>query len=607
MIGGSLLSKRNPAFSRLARYVKPYFPWVALTVFASLCVAAIDIVLGKAIERLAEGTIDSPIAMIFMVLGMVLVGMPCKFVIKYASAKFSVSALRDLRNELVDRFGDLTMSNVERRFTGDLVSRLTNNTAVLQNFFIQHFANLFYLPVVFIGALTLLLLTSWKLVLSSLVLMPLGIVLAALMNKPIQTYSAQLQEKISELNVVAQDAIGGIAIIKAFNMQAAFLKKYTLIMDEVIRQGLRMEKRYAAITPIGVALFSTPMILVIAYGGYLIAQGELSAGGIVLFLYLITFILQPISMLPTMISQIKEAAGAAQHLFEALDWPAERKGQMNLPIRPAAAPVRFEAVTFSYDGETKVLDGISFQVNEGETVAIVGGSGGGKSTLFKLLCGFYEPEPNGGGTIEVLGRPLSDWDLAELRTRLSLVSQESYLFPATIAENIGYGRAGATREDIVEAAKAAHAHEFIMQLPQGYETLLGERGGGLSGGQKQRIAIARAFLKDTSLLLLDEPTSALDSHSEALVQSALKSMMGGRTVLVIAHRLSTVRQADRIIVLDQGRIAESGTHDELLRHNGVYSKLYVQQFAAAEDEDTAGLDRSQAARGGERDLQAGVR
>ncbi|GLI08027.1 ABC transporter ATP-binding protein [Paenibacillus tyrfis] len=601
------MSKRNPAFSRLARYVKPYFPWVAVTVLASLCVAAIDIVLGKAIERLAEGTIGSPVAMILMVLAMVLVGMPCKFMIKYASAKFSVSALRDLRNELADRFGDLTMSNVERRFTGDLVSRLTNNTAVLQNFFIQHFANLFYLPVVFIGALTLLLLTSWKLVLSSLVLMPLGIVLAALLNKPIQSYSAQLQEKISELNVVAQDAIGGIAIVKAFNMQAAFLKKYSLIMDEVIRQGLRMEKRYAAITPIGVALFSTPIILVIAFGGYLIAQGELSAGGIVLFLYLITFILQPISMLPTMISQIKEAAGAAQHLFEALDWPTERKGSMNLPVRPAAAPVRFEAVTFSYDGETKVLDGISFQVNEGETVAFVGGSGGGKSTLFKLLCGFYEPGPDGDGTIEVFGRPLSDWDPSELRARLSLVSQESYLFPATIAENIGYGRADATREEIVEAAKAAHAHEFIMQLPQGYETPLGERGGGLSGGQKQRIAIARAFLKDTPLLLLDEPTSALDSHSEALVQSALKSMMGGRTVLVIAHRLSTVRQADRIIVLDQGRIAESGTHDELLRHNGVYSKLYVQQFAAAEDEDTAGLDRSQAARGGERDLQAGVR
>ncbi|WP_025853197.1 ABC transporter ATP-binding protein [Paenibacillus ehimensis] len=601
------MSKRTPAFSRLARYVKPYFPWVAVTVFASLCVAAIDIVLGKAIERLAEGTIGSPIAIILMVLAMVLVGMPCKFVIKYASARFSVSALRDLRNELVDRFGDLTMSSVERRFTGDLVSRLTNNTAVLQNFFIQHFANLFYLPVVFVGALTLLLLTSWKLVLSSLVLMPLGIVLAALLNKPIQSYSAQLQEKLSELNVVAQDAIGGMAIVKAFNMQAAFLQKYTLIMNEVIRQGLRMEKRYAAITPIGVALFSTPIILVIAYGGYLIAQGELSAGGIVLFLYLITFILQPISMLPTMISQVKEAAGAAQHLFEALDWPTERKGQMSGPVLPDAAPVRFEAVTFSYDGETKVLDGISFQVNEGETVAIVGGSGGGKSTLFKLLCGFYEPEPDGGGTIEVFGRPLSDWDPAELRARLSLVSQESYLFPATIAENIGYGRACATREEIVEAAKAAHAHEFIMQLPQGYETPLGERGGGLSGGQKQRIAIARAFLKDTSLLLLDEPTSALDSQSEALVQSALKSMMGGRTVLVIAHRLSTVRQADRIIVLDQGRIAESGTHDELLRHQGVYSKLYVKQFAAAEDEDTAGLDRSQAARRGEHDLQAGVR
>ncbi|APB76144.2 MULTISPECIES: ABC transporter ATP-binding protein [Paenibacillus] len=628
--------RSNSAFRRVARYVRPYNLWVFITVIASLCLAAIDIILGKAIEQMAQGTFSSTQNMIYLVVGMTLIGMPCKFVMRYASARFSVSALRDLRGDLVHKFCDLPVSSVERKFTGDLVSRLTNNTAVLQNFFIQQFSNLFYLPLVFTASLILLLLTSWKLILASLALMPIGMIITSLMSKPIEKYSADLQEKIAHLNAVGQDAIGGIPIVKAFNMQAVLLKKYMVIMEEVVKRGLRLEKRYAAITPVGVMMLATPIILVIVYGGYLIQQGELNAGGIVLFLYLISFILQPIAMLPTIISQMKEAGGAAKHLFEVLDWQNERQdGEMTLvdQRRENRAPhleddadgeanrmseggaesddgvdgvaiVSFEHLTFGYDEGNTVLKDISFQAGQGDMVAIVGASGGGKSTIFKLLCGFNEPGEH-AGTIQLFGKSLTDWNLTSLRSHISMVSQESSLFPATIAENIGYGRLEATREEIVEAAKAAHAHDFIVQLPEGYETLLSERGGGLSGGQKQRISIARALLKNAPLLLLDEPTSALDSQSEAQVQNAMNAVMQNRTVLVIAHRLSTVRQANRIIVLDQGSIVESGSHEELLGRDGVYRKLYLKNFEeeqhTAENGNSLPEERSE-----RRDLQAGV-
>ncbi|AIY11389.1 ABC transporter ATP-binding protein [Paenibacillus polymyxa] len=608
------LFRSNSAFRRLTRYIKPYNLWVFIAVISSLCLAAIDIILGKAIEQMAQGTFSSTQNMIYLVVGMTVIGMPCKFVMRYASARFSVSALRDLRGDLVHKFYDLPVSSVESKFTGDLVSRLTNNTALLQNFFIQQFANLFYLPLVFTASLTLLLLTSWKLVLASLALMPVGMIITSLMSKPIEKYSKELQEKIAHLNAVGQDAIGGIPIVKAFNMQAVLLKKYMVITEEVIKRGLRLEKRYAFITPVGVMMLATPIILVIVYGGYLIQQGELNAGGIVLFLYLISFILQPVAMLPTIISQMKEAGGAAKHLFEVLDWPDERQDGKITSIsqdleeddaesKDDIPVVSFEHLTFGYNEGNTVLKEISFQVGQGETVAIVGASGGGKSTIFKLLCGFNEPGEH-AGTVQLFGKNLTDWNLTSLRSHISMVSQEPSLFPATIAENIGYGRLEATRKEIVEAAKAAHAHDFIVQLPEGYETLLSERGGGLSGGQKQRISIARALLKNAPLLLLDEPTSALDSQSEAQVQIAMNAAMQNRTVLVIAHRLSTVRQANRIIVLDQGSIVESGTHEELLGREGVYRKLYLQNFEGQQTEENGySLPEERSER---RDLQAGV-
>lgn len=576
------MTTRRPVFLRLIRYVKPYSFWVAVTVIASLALAAIDIVLGKYLERLVNGSIGSFLEIVVWMTGMILVGLPCRYLIKYASAIFSVKALRDMRGEMIGRISGLPVATAERNLSGDLVSRLTSDTGILQNFFIQHFANLFYLPIVFTGALIILLLTSWKLVLSSLILLPVGMVIAALLTNSMQAFSKKLQENVGQLHALAQDSISGLAVIKAFHVHAFFLQKYSELMQQTVKMSLRLEKRYAALGPIAIMFMSAPIVFVILYGGYLIEHGELDAGGIILFLYLLGFILQPIGMAPALLAQIQEATGAARRLFEALDWPLEKDGESKQEFDAMSDPVIFDSVSFSYDGQTKVLDDVSFRVRKGETLAIVGASGSGKSTIFKLLCRFYEPEK--ADSVKLFGRTLEDWKASELRSCLSVVAQDSYLFPITIAENIGYGRSDATREEIIAAAHAANAHEFITQLPKGYDTILGERGGSLSGGQRQRIAIARAFLKNAQLLLLDEPTSALDSMSEAFVQHALKQLMANTTVIVIAHRLSTVKQADRILVLDRGHIAESGTHDQLLELNGVYKKLYLYQLHHTEME-----------------------
>ncbi|MEW9702232.1 ABC transporter ATP-binding protein [Paenibacillus sp. SI8] len=575
----------KPIFFRLIAYMKPYSFWVLLTIITSLMAAGVDIGLGKLIEQMVDGSSRALLYSAGLIAAMALVGLISKYLIKYASTRFSSYALRDLRNAAANHLENLPVSTVEKQQSGDIVSRLTNDTMVLQTFFTHHFANLFYMPVVLVCALTILLVTSWKLILFSLILLPVGIAVTAILSRPISRYSEQLQERLGAANAVTQDLIGGIPMVKAFNRQITLFETYSKVIGQVLSKSLQLEKRRALMSPVSILLLSSPLVLMVAVGGYLIEHGELTSGNIIIFLYMFSFVLQPISMIPVLSAQVQEVTGAASRLFEVLDMPLEPDIQPIKEVDLEAVPIEFENVTFSYEGQSNVLNGLSFGLPKRQTIALVGSSGCGKSTLFKLLCGFYEVMP-GSGTIKVLGRPLQEWSLEQLRSHISLVSQDTHLFPGTIAENIGFGNLKATRDDIVRVAKEANAHDFIMQQPEGYETVLGERGS-LSGGQKQRIAIARALLKDAPILLLDEPTSALDSHSEAIVQEAIDRVMKDRSVLVITHRLSTIHHADCVMYMSDGQVVECGTHEELIRSNGPYRKLYFKQFMLQEGTDSA--------------------
>lgn len=583
----SQIQRPKPIFFRLMAYIKPYSFWVLLTIVTSLTAAGVDIGMGKLIEQMVDSSSGTLLNSAGFIAILALIGVISKYLIKYASTRFSAYALRDLRNTVANHLENLPVSTVEKQQSGDLVSRLTNDTTVLQNFFIHHFANLFYMPVVFVSALTILLLTSWKLILFSLILLPVGIAVTAVLSRPISKYSEQLQEQLGAANAVTQDMIGGIPMVKAFNRQDTLFAKYSQVMQQVLSKSLLLEKRRALMSPISILLLSTPLIFMVTIGGYLIEKGELTSGNIIIFLYMFSFVLQPISMIPVLSTQVQEVTGAARRLFDVLDMPVEPDIRPSEDVDLNATPIEFENVTFSYDGQTNVLNGLSFGLQKKQTIALVGSSGCGKSTLFKLLCGFYEMTP-GSGTIKVLGRPLHEWSLKQLRSQISLVSQDTHLFPGTIAENIGFGNLHATRDDIVRVAKEANAHDFIMQQPEGYETVIGERGS-LSGGQKQRIAIARALLKDAPILLLDEPTSALDTHSEAIVQEAIERVMKDRAVLVITHRLTTIDKADCVIFMSDGQIVECNTHEKLIRSNGPYKKLYFKQFGL--QEGTASADR----------------
>lgn len=575
-------TRSNSVFGWVLSFVKPYRIWVFICILASVLVAVADIWMGVLIQSMVEYTsdFDKLVRIALIILCLTIVGFFSKYFITYSAARFSARAMRDLKNKMAAHLEQVPMSTMDKYHSGDLVSRLTSDAQILQSFLQQHFYQLFYLPVVFIGALALLLSINWKLILFSVAILPVAIAVTGAMSRPLQTYAARMQDHLGQANAIAQDTLSGIHMVKAFRLEDVMYRKYEAGMQQVLKNGILAEKKRAFMTAPGILLFSAPILFFVAYGGYLIQTGELTLGSLVIFSYLLHFIIEPLSLAPVLFAQVQETSGAAKRLQEICLQPVEQNDLPAISVDPKAVPVQFENVTFAYD-QTKILDAISFALPKNKTVALVGASGSGKSTILKLLCGFYQIEP-GEGCIKVFGHSLDHWNLAALRSHLSLVSQDTTLFPVSIAENISYGRLDATRDEIIAAAKAANAHDFIMELPEGYETRVGERGSRLSGGQKQRIAIARAILKDAPILLLDEPTSALDTESEALVQEALENVMRDRTVLVIAHRLTTIKDADEVLVLEQGQIVERGTHFDLLAKGGVYTRLYQKQFATEE-------------------------
>ncbi|WIV11760.1 ABC transporter ATP-binding protein [Proteiniborus sp. MB09-C3] len=489
---------------------------------------------------------------------------------------YTESGVSRLRKLIAEKIVLMPVKELEGRHSGDYVSIATNDIGKIKTFLSTTVSQMVMIPLSAIGALIYLCILNWKLTLISLILTPILLLGAGKLSEPIGKISKALQEKLGKVNSIVQDVIGGIEISKAYNLEESLGKKHDEAVNESVESGKRLAKLMSMLESFSQVLGIIPFFTTFIIGGYWAIKGTMTVGSLIAFINLLNYLTNPISSLPRLIGETKSSLSAADRVFEILDADEERIDGSSFEIDKSSEAISFSNVAFSYPNrEEKILNGLSFAIKKGESVAIVGPSGGGKSTIIRLLLGYYDSY---SGEIKVGEKEIKEWNLDSLRSNSALVSQDTYLFPDTIRTNINYGRLDADYEDVVKAAKSANADEFITELENSYDTVVGQLGNTLSGGQKQRLSIARAMLKEAPILLLDEATSALDTESEALVQEALRESIKNKTSLIIAHRLSTIKNVDRILVLKDGAIVEEGSHDELLTLNGVYTELYNNQL-----------------------------
>ncbi|MEO7412971.1 MAG: ABC transporter transmembrane domain-containing protein [Opitutaceae bacterium] len=496
------------------------------------------------------------------------------------------TALADLRRDTYGRMIGLPMQFFAQRRVGELTSRISGDIAQLESGLIYAVPQMCRQSVMLIGGLTLLALTSGKLTLAMLCTVPLLIAAAVTFGRRLRKLAREAQDRLAETGTIVEETLQAIASVKAFANEAFELNRYQKTNEGALATSLTAVRWRAAFFAVFTVSMFGGMVIVLWFGAGLLQTGQITAGELTRFVLYSTFVAGAMGQAAELYSQVQKTVGASQRVRELLrETPEISVGAPSIagastgktPAR-LRGEVELRDVTFRYPSrpEVAVLTDISLKARRGEVTALVGPSGAGKSTLTALLFRFYAPEK---GQVLIDGRDASTFDLTALRDQMALVPQDVLLFGGSIAENIRYGKPGASLEEIRRAAEQANAAEFIDRFPEGYETVVGDRGIKLSGGQRQRVAIARAILKDPAILILDEATSSLDSESERLVQSALERLMTGRTTFVIAHRLATVRRADQIVVLDQGRMVECGTHDELSQNpDGLYRRLSTLQF-----------------------------
>ncbi len=568
-------------YLRILSYIKPYMHRLIFAMFCTIMAAAGNLYIPWIIKDMIDevladknGTmlnwIAASIIAIFVVRGLFWYGQ------NYLMSYVGQSVIIDIRAAVFKKLQRLSVSFYDKNKTGTIMSYVTNDVNALQSAMVENTIEMITEGFILIGSVVAMIYLDWRLTLFTVCTFPVVLWFMEFFGKKIRKTGGRIQECTADITSVLQESVASARVIKSFVREDYEVDRFDVENRANFRANMKNAQLMATLTPVVELVAAIGVTMIIWYGGNNVINGTITAGSLVAFLTYAVNISNPIKRLTRVIGNIQKALAAAQRVFMIIDMPeeiAESRDAKQLP--EVSGKVEFQNVSFAYDDKGNVITDLSFSVKPGEVIAIVGPSGAGKSTIANLLPRFYDVNK---GDIKIDGHSVREVTLDSLREQVGIVPQETMLFNGSVYNNILYGRLDATKEEIEAAAKAANAHDFIMQLTDGYETKLGDRGVNLSGGQRQRIAIARAILKNPRILILDEATSALDTESERVVQEALDRLMVGRTSFVIAHRLSTVKNADKILVLEKGNLVESGTHDELLALDGLYAHLYKTQY-----------------------------